>query len=134
MFITDIVIIIIIIIIIITITVAIIMYYCNAEKTLWGVFCGPPGMNPRMTGPRGPAMGPGPGMGPMGPAAYGPGMRGPPPNSIGPGPGGPGGPGPGGPGPANELLIILAWNLRWHDDVPPEAKRQNGFQPLLIFR
>ncbi|XP_042225167.1 single-stranded DNA-binding protein 3-like isoform X4 [Homarus americanus] len=60
----------------------------------------PPGMNPRMAGPRGPAMGPGPGMGPMGPGAYAPGMRGPPPSSMGPaGPGGPGGPGPGGPGP-----------------------------------
>ncbi|KAK8402611.1 hypothetical protein O3P69_000763 [Scylla paramamosain] len=67
---------------------------------------GPPGMNPRMTGPRGPAMGPGPGMGPMGPAAYGPGMRGPPPNSIGPGPGGPGGPGPGGPGPGMPAMSM----------------------------
>ncbi|XP_047473507.1 single-stranded DNA-binding protein 3-like isoform X5 [Penaeus chinensis] len=55
----------------------------------------PPGMNPRMAGPRGPAMGPG--MAPMGPGGYGPGMRGPPPSSMGPG--GPGGPGPGGPGP-----------------------------------
>ena len=63
-------------------------------------------MNPRMTGPRGPAMGPGPGMGPMGPAAYGPGMRGPPPNSIGPGPGGPGGPGPGGPGPGMPAMSM----------------------------
>ncbi|XP_076061708.1 sequence-specific single-stranded DNA-binding protein isoform X5 [Oratosquilla oratoria] len=61
----------------------------------WCVIQGPPGMNPRMAGPRG--MGPGPGMGPIGPGAYGPGMRGPPPNSMGPG--GPGGPGPGGPGP-----------------------------------
>lgn len=52
-------------------------------------------MNPRMAGPRGPAMGPG--MAPMGPGGYGPGMRGPPPSSMGPG--GPGGPGPGGPGP-----------------------------------
>ncbi|XP_037090538.1 single-stranded DNA-binding protein 3-like isoform X2 [Pollicipes pollicipes] len=48
---------------------------------------GPPGMGPRMVGPRGPM---GPGMGPMGPGmqAYGPpGMRGPPPNALGPGPG-----------------------------------------------
>ncbi|KAF2343871.1 hypothetical protein FHG87_025373, partial [Trinorchestia longiramus] len=56
-----------------------------------GDFVGWQGMNPRMGGPRGPAMGPGPGMGPMGPGAYGPGMRGPPPSSIGPG--GPAGPG-----------------------------------------
>ncbi|XP_043231558.1 single-stranded DNA-binding protein 3-like [Amphibalanus amphitrite] len=47
---------------------------------------GPPGMGPRMVGPRGPM---GPGMGPMGPGMqYGPpGMRGPPPNTLGPGPG-----------------------------------------------
>ncbi|XP_037089611.1 single-stranded DNA-binding protein 3-like [Pollicipes pollicipes] len=47
---------------------------------------GPPGMGPRMVGPRGPM---GPGMGPMGPGmqAYGPpGMRGPPPNALGAGP------------------------------------------------
>ena len=47
------------------------------------LFPGPPGINPRMGGPRGPAMA----MGPMGPGGpYGPGMRGPgPPSSMGPG-------------------------------------------------
>ena len=42
---------------------------------------GPPGISPRMGGPRGPGMGPG-GMGPMGPG-YPSNMRGAPPSSMG---------------------------------------------------
>ena len=74
-------------------------------------------MNPCMAGPRSPAMGPAPGMRPMGPGAYGPGTRGPPPSSMGPGgPGGPGGgqgsrchqQGMGGPGPGQPWTSIVS--------------------------